>query len=151
MRREFARQLHELMAEDEDIILLVGDLGYLMFDAIRRDYPDRFFNVGAAEHTMMAMAVGLAMRGKKPVVYSITPFVLFRAMEVIRNYVDHESIPVVIVGSGRDDDYKDGGFSHYAGDHDILKHFENIDMIVEDEVDLSVINWDKPTYINLKR
>jgi transketolase len=52
------------------------------------------------------------------VVYSITPFVLYRPFEWIRNYLDHEKIPVKLVGGGRDKDYGYLGFSHWAEEDD---------------------------------
>ena len=151
MRRKFAKELYEIMEKDEDVILLVGDLGYGMLDRIRDAMPEQFYNVGAAEHTMMAVAVGLALSGKIPVVYTITPF-FFRCFEVIRNYVNHEQIPVIMVGSGRGKDYKDAGFSHDASDHDIFRNFENIEFLAPDDFNLyDIIYSNKPTYLNLKR
>lgn len=152
MRKQFAYDLYNLMEKDKNIILVTADMGYGMLDRIRDDFSDRFYNVGAAEMVMMGMAVGMALEGKIPVVYSITPFLLFRPFEVIRNYIDHENIPVIMAGSGRGDDYKDGGFSHYAGDHDILRNFKNILFLSEDEFDLhKIIYSGRPTYLNLKR
>ncbi len=153
MRRKFASDLYKLMEKDKNIILITADMGYGMLDKIRDDFPDQFYNVGAAEMVMMGMAAGLALEGKIPVTYTITPFLLFRPFEVIRNYIDHESIPVIMVGSGRGDNYKDGGFSHYAGDHGVLKNFKNIvSLEPEDDFDLNKILYSgKPTYLNLKR
>jgi transketolase len=65
---------------------------------------------------MMGMGVGLAMEGKIPYVYSITPFAIYRPFEMIRNYLDHENIPVNIIGGGRDKDYGYLGFSHWSED-----------------------------------
>jgi transketolase len=153
MRRNFARQLDELMGEDDNIILITGDLGYVMFDDIKEKYSNQFYNIGAAEHTMMAMAVGMELKGKIPVVYSITPFLLFRPFEVIRNYINHENIPVIMVGSGRGEDYEDGGFSHDASDHGIISQFKNIRFLApEKDFNLAEIIYSKkPTYLNLKR
>ena len=92
MRRRFQELLTEEMAKNEDIFLLVGDVGYRVFDHLREDYPDRVINPGAAEQLMIGMGVGLAMEGKIPVCYSITPFVLYRPFEFIRNYLHHEQI-----------------------------------------------------------
>jgi transketolase C-terminal domain/subunit len=87
-------------------------------------------------------------------VYTITPF-LFRAFETIRNYIDHEEIPVIMVGSGRGKDYETEGFSHDASDDTILKHFKNITCIIPQEnesFDLETIIYsNKPVYLNLKR
>ena len=140
------------MQRNERIFFITGDLGYGLADHIRNDFPGRFINTGAAEQTMMGVAVGLALSGKVPVVYSITPFLLFRPFETIRNYISHESIPVIMVGSGRDDDYKHDGFSHFAGDDEILKQLPNIVFIKEDSFNLAkIIASNKPTYLNLKR
>lgn len=147
------------MKDDPDIFFITGDLGFGLFDKIRQDFPDRFINAGAAEQAAMGAAVGLALSGKTAIFYSITPFLLFRTAEIIRNYVNHESIPVKLVGSGRDDDYKHDGFSHFAGDDKrfLLMNFENItcrwpmseEELYWDANDLFYTNT--PFYLNLKR
>lgn len=159
MRGYFAYELYQQMASNEDIILLMGDLGYKMFDTHRKDFPDRCINTGAAEFSMMAIACGLALRGKIPVVYSITTFLLYRPFEILRTYINHESIPVKMVGSGRSKDYAHDGISHWADDdRSIMSNFKNIvslwplkkQEINEKSMDL-FINAPKPVYINLKR
>jgi len=153
MRKKFASDLYELMVKDKDIILITADLGYGVLNRIKEELPGQFYNVGAAEQVMMDMAVGLALEKKIPVVYSITPFLIFRAMETIRNYIDHEKIHVVMVGTGRGQDYKTEGFSHYANDHKILRQFQNIKfMVPEEEFDLEKIVYSEvPVYLNLRR
>lgn len=153
MRRKFAIDLYELMKMDENIILITADLGFGMYDKIKSELPKQFYNVGAAEQVMMDIAIGLSMCKKIPVVYSITPFLIFRAMESIRNYIDHEKIPVLMVGSGRRDDYKTEGFSHDASDDYFLMLFNNIIFLSpENEFDLKEIVYkNKPVYLNLKR
>jgi len=64
MRRDFAKMLHREMSTNPDIYLITGDLGYGLWDQVRDDYPDRFFNVGSSEMAMMGMAIGLAMERK---------------------------------------------------------------------------------------
>src|SRR5687768_10786753 len=114
------------MCINEDIFFITADLGYGLADDIRKDFPGRFINTGAAEQAAMGIAVGLAMSGKIPFVYSITPFLLWRAAETIRLYVNRESVPVKMVGCGRDSDYEHDGFSHYAGDDvSLLRGFRN--------------------------
>lgn len=145
------------MSENKDIIALTGDLGYGGFDAIQKSYPGRFFNVGAAEQCMVDMAVGMALAGRIPFCYTITPF-YYRAFETLRTYVDHEKIPVKLVGSGRDSDYKEDGYSHYAGDDGkLIGRFDNIDLYWPedenhlDEILKTIVTDDRPVYLNLKR
>lgn len=152
MRKEFAIQLHAEMSLNDNIYLITGDLGYGIFDEIRHDFPARFINPGAAEQTMMGIAVGLTLQGKTAIVYSITPFLLFRPFETIRNYISHESIPVIMVGSGRGKDYEHDGFSHDATDDVIIKQLPNIVYLSDDSFDLhKIIDQRRPTYLNLKR
>jgi transketolase len=153
MRRKFAVDLYELMKKDKNIILISIDMGFGMFNKIQDEIPDQFYNTGAAEQAAVTIAVGLALSGKIPVVYTITPFLIFRPFEAIRNYIDHESIPVILVTSGRGQDYTHEGFSHDASDHEILKQFKNINFIVpEESFNLAEIIYSgKPTYLNLKR
>jgi transketolase len=158
MRKEFAQLLHTEMANNPNIYLITGDLGYGLWDKIRDDYPDRFYNVGSSEMAMMGAAIGLAMDKKIPYVYSITPFAIYRPFEMIRNYLDHENLPVNIVGGGRDKDYGYLGFSHWSyDDKRIMGVFDNVKSFwPEDEDELLnsfqfSITKQSPTYINLKR
>jgi len=158
MRKHFSKLLHDKMAENEDIILITGDLGYGLWDRIKIDYGDRFYNVGSSEQLMTGMAVGMAFEGKIPVVYSITPFLLYRPFELVRNYINHENVPVKLVGGGRDKDYGYLGFSHWAEDDQrIMNCFQNIRVShPPDEEKLTklfndFIESETPHYLNLKR
>ncbi len=158
MRGWFAYELYQHMLKDKSIWLVTGDLGYKLFDRIRADFPDRFINVGAAEQTMIGVGVGLALEGKKPFVYSITPFLLYRPFETIRNYIHHEKIPVRLVGSGRNTDYIHDGFSHWAKeDKKIMKILNNIESMWPKQkkeipqIVASMVKEDAPWYINLKK
>ena len=158
MRKEFSQILHNEMGKDDRIYLLTGDLGYGLWDRIKIDFPDRFFNVGSSEQLMMGMAAGLASSGKIPVVYSITPFLLYRPLEFIRNYVDHEKLPVKLLGGGRDKDYGYLGFSHWAeDDKTIMKCFKNIKSFWPDSgkdllsTSQEFLYSSDPCYLNLKR
>jgi len=158
MRRTFAELLHSEMQKNEDIYLLTGDLGYVLWDQIRQDFPQRFINTGSAEQLLVGMSVGLAMEEKIPVLYSITPFLLYRPFEIIRNYAHSESIPIKLVGSGRNRDYGVAGPSHWAEeDQLVMKALPNIITSYpesKDEIkDLfhGFIYDKKPHYLNLRK
>lgn len=154
----FGAELYKQMKADDRIYLITCDLGYVMFDDHFDDFPDRTFNVGASEQAAIGIAVGLALEGKIPVVYSITNFVLYRPFEFIRNYLDHEGVAVKIVGAGRGKDYGDDGYTHQVDDLDnVLACFPNIEKYspntkeeVPDMVKEMLFN-DRPTFINLTR
>lgn len=158
LRRRFADEIYKAMKKNPKIFVVAGDLGYKMWDPIRQDFPDRFINVGAAEQSLIGVGVGLALEGKIPIVFSITPFLLYRPFESIRDYIDHEKIPVILVGAGRDKDYLHDGFTHWSEeDRDIMKIFKNIKSIWPESADEvskitpKIIDSHEPWYINLKR
>ena len=98
----------------------------------------------------------MAMEGKILVVYSITPFLLYRPFEFLRNYLHHENIPVKLVGGGRDKDYGYLGFSHWAEeDLDIMNNLDNIQLYKLNTLSKTLMEEfiynNKPSYINLKR
>lgn len=114
IRGEFGFELYKHMVDNKDIFLLMGDLGYGLFNPHREDFPDRAINVGASEGSMVGIAVGLAQEGKIAVCYTISSFYL-RAAETIALYLHGEQTPVKLIGSGRDGDYHVDGPSHHGG------------------------------------
>lgn len=154
----FAAALAAQMAQDERVWLLTSDLGYGMLDVIRDAFPRRFVNVGTCEQALIGIACGLAYRGLKPFCYSITPFLLCRPFEWHRNFVNHERIPVRLVGSGLDDDYERDGFTHHAFDaRAILGLFPNVRTYWPEtkeqvpDIVRAMCERDEPAFIALRR
>jgi len=156
-RKIFADTLYQEMKKNKDTYLLTADMGYKMFDEIRDNIPKQFINVGAAEQTMLDIAVGLAMSDKIPFCYTITPF-LYRGFETIRNYINEEKIPVILIGGGRNKDYLQDGFTHWAeDDKKIMRILKNIKCYwpkTNNEVrriTRKIIKQRQPSYLNLQR
>ena len=130
MRKAVVDILIDLAAKDKKIYVLVGDLGYSVWEKFQEKYPKRFINCGIAEQTMIGMAAGLALTGKKVYVYSIIPFLIFRPFEYIRNDICYQNLDVNLIGVGAGDRYKNLGSSHYTiEDVSIIKNLPNIKTI----------------------
>tara|TARA_A100001011_G_C14289955_1_gene835668 strand:+ start:1476 stop:1958 length:483 start_codon:yes stop_codon:yes gene_type:complete len=158
IRKTFLDLLLEEMSVNSDIYLITADLGWKQIDDHKDRFPERVINVGAAEQLMVGVGVGLALEKKIPVLYTMTPFLLYRPFEFIRNFLERESIPVKLLGIGRDKDYDWLGFTHWAHDDKIhLEGFKNIEkMWPKDESETTKIfkdfmYSDKPSYVSLKR
>lgn len=108
MRRAFGKTIVRLAEKDEDIVLLSGDVEQEM-DVYKDKFPDRYFNVGLCEQTMISMAAGMALEGLRPIVYSITPFLIERPFEQIKIDIDEQNLPVMLVGQA---DYPSHGPTH---------------------------------------
>lgn len=81
MRRAFDQALCRL-AEEENILLLLGDLG--KFTGFQEQHPNRVFNVGCMESNMINFAVGLATQGFKVVIYTVSGFTIYKAYDQIK-------------------------------------------------------------------
>jgi transketolase len=158
MRNSFNNALIESARKDESIVLLVGDIGFGVFDSFRKEFPNRFFNVGVAESNMIGLAAGLSMSGFKPVVYTIVPFLVMRAFEQIRVDLCIQNLPVILVGVGGGLVYDTLGPTHHAiEDLSIMRSLPNMHVLTPcdpQEVMLSFkdsFSHQGPTYIRLGR
>jgi transketolase len=114
MRNAFIDELVLAAEKNENIALVVGDLGYGVIEPFAKRFPKRFFNSGVAEQNMMGLAAGLASEGFHVFVYSIANFPTFRCAEQIRNDVDYHNLPVTVVAVGGGLAYGSLGYSHHA-------------------------------------
>lgn len=158
MRNAFIKSLHELARKDERVVLLVGDLGYKIFDDFKKEFPARFYNVGIAEANMVSMAAGLCLEGFKPFVYSIAPFVTLRCCEQIRNDLCYNNKNVVVVGMGGGYTYGHNGPTHHAiEDIAIMRAMPNMKVVCPgDSIETaglmkSILEENGPVYLRLSK
>ena len=124
MRREFGKIISELAKRDKKIVLIVGDIGYGIFDKFRKELPKRFFNFGICEQSIIGAAAGMALEGLKPWVYTITPFLIERPFEQIKLDIDQQNANVKLVGFA---DYPSLGPTHSEIDgKKLMSIFKNI-------------------------
>jgi transketolase len=157
MRKEFASFLFEEMINNKKIVVITADIGYGILDKLRESFPDRVINVGSCEMLMIGVAIGYCYEGFIPICYTITPFLLYRPFEMLRNYINHENLNIKLVGSGRDKDYSHDGITHWAEDdliviHNCLPNFITYKPeILTKYILIDILSNDKPCYLNLKR
>lgn len=156
MRDSFIAELNQLADADSRLLLLAGDIGFKVFDRFREVHADRFINCGIAEANMIGMSAGLAMRGLRPFVYTIVPFLTMRAFEQIRVDLCMHDQPVVLVGVGGGLAYDVLGPTHHAiEDVSIMRSLPRMTVIVPcdpneaREATVASHNHDHPTYIRL--
>ena len=108
MRKIFGETIVKLAEKDEKIVLLTGDVEQEM-DTFKERFPDRFFNLGLCEQAITSMAAGMAIDGLRPVIYSISPFVIERPYEQGKVDIDGQNLPVMLIGYS---DYPTHGPTH---------------------------------------
>ena len=114
MRTAYINALSHLAMQDKNVIAMISDNGAIVYDDYRARFPKQYINSGIAESSMIAMAAGLASRGKIPFAYTIGAFLAYRALEFIRNDVCMQNQNVKIVGTGAGFAYPALGPTHHV-------------------------------------
>ncbi len=99
-RSGFGAGLLELGRRNPDVVALCADLtGSLKMDAFKKEFPDRFFQVGIAEANMMGIAAGLTIGGKIPYTGTFANFSTGRVYDQVRQSIAYAGKNVKICAS----------------------------------------------------
>ncbi|MSQ11464.1 MAG: transketolase family protein [Dehalococcoidia bacterium] len=99
-RETFGKVLLELGKENPNIVVVGGDLNKSTFaNLFGAAFPERFFDLGAAEQNMMSLAAGLACAGKVPVCNTFAVFATGRPFDQIRTSIAQPNLNVKIVAT----------------------------------------------------
>ena len=112
-RYSYLEQICQLVEQGKDIIVVSEDYAAPAFDDFRVKYPQHFLSVGIAEQNGMAVACGLALSGKYPIVYGCAPFPLIRAIDQLKSAVAGMHLPMTILNSGIGFGVPEFGATHY--------------------------------------
>ena len=114
MRNAFVNSLLAEAEKDNRVFLLVGDIGFGVFEEFKASFPTRYLNVGIAEQGAIGLVSGLAKEGFVPIFYTIIPFLLYRPFEFIRNDLCINERKSLLVGVGSGLSYGALGPTHHA-------------------------------------
>ena len=156
MRNQFRDTIMDLSTHDDKIVMILGDVSVYLFNDFKEKYPDRFYNMGICENTLISVAAGLSSQGFFPFVHTIAPFITERSFEQIKLDMCYNQFGANIVSCGASFDYAwDGATHHSYTDLAILRMLPHIEVIQpgsRKEVDIllrSQYNNGKTTYFRL--
>jgi len=159
MRKAYGQALVELGKANPDVVVLSADVSNsdhsFMFENV---FPDRFFNVGIAEQSLVDVAVGLAYSGKIPFANTFAFLFATRALEMVRTHLCYGQANVKLMGAyaGLSDSF-DGPTHHSITDIAIMRSLPNMTIVVpSDPVGLAkllpqVAEWPGPVFFRLNR
>ena len=99
-RSGFGVGMLELGKQNPNVVALSADLlGSLKLDAFKKEFPERFFQVGIAEANMMGLAAGLTIGGKIPFTGTFANFSTGRVYDQIRQSIAYSGKNVKICAS----------------------------------------------------
>lgn len=97
LRETYGNELKELGARYKNIVVMDADLSSSTKTALfGKTFPDRFFNMGIAEQSMVSTAAGLALSGKKVFASTFAVF-LMRTYEQLRQSICYNNLDVNFV------------------------------------------------------
>ena len=121
----FAQTMKRLMREDEQVVgISAAMLDGTGLEEVRREFPERVFDVGIAEQHAVSMGAGMASAGLNPFVSIYSTF-LQRAFDQVVHDVCLQNLPVTIIADRAGIVGEDGKTHHGAFDVSYLRCLPN--------------------------
>lgn len=159
MRKAYGQALVDLGRENPDVVALSADVSNSDFSYMFQEaYPDRFFNVGIAEQSLVDVAAGLAYTGKVPFANTFAFLFATRALEMVRTHLCYGGANVKLMAaySGVSDSF-DGPTHHSITDLTIMRCLPGMTVIVPGDTRSVtrmlplIADWKGPVYFRLNR
>lgn len=159
IRQGFGEGLVEAGKENDQVVALCADLTEsAKIDGFKKEFPERFFEIGIGEQNMASVASGMAHMGKIPFIASYAMFSPGRNWEQIRTTIAYNNVPVKIAGSHAGVSVGPDGGTHQAiEDLAITRVIPNMDVISPcdsiqaKKATIAAAKTPKPTYLRLAR
>jgi transketolase len=158
-RQAYGQALAEYGASNPEVVVLDADVSsstLSMYFAQR--FPERFFNLGVTEASMVDVGVGMALSGKVPFVNTFAALLTLRACEQIRTCVCYAQTNVKLIGGYAGvSDYKDGPTHFATNDIAVMRSLPNLAVLAPaDNQEAAalvplVAEWDGPVYMRISR
>jgi transketolase len=114
MRDQFKDTVSVLAETDEKVVVVLGDISMFQFRHFKEKHPERFFNMGICENTLISVTAGLSSQGLRPFVHTIAPFLIDRSVEQIKLDMCYNGFGGNIVSTGASFDYAWDGATHHT-------------------------------------
>ncbi len=159
MRKAYGEALVELGRSNPNVVALSADVSNSDFSYMFQEaFPDRFYNVGIAEQSLVDVAAGLAYCGKIPFANTFAFLFATRALEMVRTHLCYGGARVKLMAaySGISDSF-DGPTHHAISDIAIMRSLPYMTVVVPgDTVEVAkllpqVAEWPGPVYFRMNR
>jgi transketolase len=131
MRASFGLMALELAKLDKKLIILTGDVSTSAgLDRFRKNYPEKYIDVGIAEQNLIGIAAGLSSEGYNVITTTFAPFQTIRCLEQIKVNLGYMNQKVCMVGLASGLVLGNLGYTHCCiEDIGVLRSIPNLDII----------------------
>lgn len=129
MKSSFPRAIESVGRLSNKVVVVVGDIGHFAMQGFAKDYPNRYYNLGILEPTLVSVCAGLAKEGLIPIGHTIAPFIAERSLEQIKLDFCYQALGGNLVTVGSAFDYSTLGCTHHCyTDLGILGSYPNTEI-----------------------
>jgi transketolase len=114
MRDAFVDVIYERAKKDRDVVFVSADFGAQALDRFRAELGAQFVHAGICEQHMVDFGAGLALSGKKVILYAMAPFVTLRCLEQTKCAVASMNLPITLVAVGVGLGYDHATLTHFT-------------------------------------
>ncbi len=159
MRKAYGEALVRLGASHPNVVVLSADVSNSDFSFMFQEaYPERFYNTGIAEQSLVDVAAGLAHTGLVPFANTFAFLFATRALEMIRTHLcfGGANVKLMATYAGLSDSF-DGPSHNAISDIAILRSLPNMTVVIPADSTAvarmlpQVADWDGPVYFRVNR
>lgn len=96
------------------VVVVVGDIGHFAMQGFAKKHPDRYYNLGILEPTLVSVCAGLSKEGFYPIGHTIAPFIAERSLEQIKLDFCYQGLGGNLITVGSAFDYATLGCTHHC-------------------------------------
>jgi len=156
-RATFGMAALELAKHDDKLMILTSDVSTSAgLDRFKKQYPEKYLDVGIAEQNLIGIAAGLANEGYKVFTTTFAPFQTMRCCEQIKVNLGYMEQKVILVGIASGLVLGTLGYTHCSiEDLSIMRSIPNMCVLSPADCGETVkavfaaSKYNRPTYIRL--
>jgi len=114
MKAAFPKAIETVGRLSDKIVVVVGDIGHFALQGFAKDNPNRYYNLGILEPTLVSVCAGISKEGFYPIGHTIAPFITERSLEQIKLDFCYQALGGNLITVGSAFDYSTLGCTHHC-------------------------------------
>lgn len=126
VRESFTDSVYSVGKKNKKLCVVVSDISHFRLQKFAKENPNRYYNLGVCENSILNVAAGLSHVGFIPVVHTFASFLVDKSFEQIKLSFGYNQLPLnlIVIGSGIE--YSFHGVTHHSYiDSVFVKSVEN--------------------------
>lgn len=129
MKAAFPSAVENVGNINDQVVVVVGDIGHFALQGFAKSAPDRYYNLGILEPTLVSVCAGLSKEGFFPIGHTIAPFIAERSLEQIKLDFCYQNLGGNLITVGSAFDYATLGCTHHCyTDLGLLSSYPNTEV-----------------------